>query len=667
MSKLVRKIINTPKAPKSIGPYNQGVVVNNALYVSGQLGLVPDTMQFAGDDVASQTHQSLKNIKEIVQSAGFTMQDVVKTTVLLADMNDFGEVNKIYEQYFPDPYPARAAYQVACLPKKLKRLQFRRNHYLKKIKDICLLKFHTLVMNKENRNSSQLWSILARAVKYSYKEGKIKLPYSGFLETNPLMIKVFGIHVLEHLAEIDENTLWLELVPRPVIYQSNNSIELPTIVSSLHIRVYEALSNTKTADSSCMNPLLDVLTGFDNTGNVHLWSSEILLAHSMFCDYLYPGLWSELYKNFNDHPIENVCELCAGMTGAAGLAISVRKYSNIFKTSYVLITDGNDHCVASISSIVEHHSKRLLDNCSPNQPFLLHMDVKNIRWPKDSSQSSSSSIAQLDESLVHRFDLIIAADCFFDQFYHFSMLNTINKLLSLQSGSTFLAISPLRGNSLHNFINLAHQTEQAYNWIVKLISPSDYLSSQLISYLIDESNRINLTDSELDNRIVVGGLALFATAVFIRFYKLTVVQPKNYLRSMSQCSPLIKSMSWGSITVETVSEDGTINPNKLVTYRDAKLWPNGSRAWDWNESGTGHFAGIQNQDVDELLRYKPNIIILSKGVLSQLKVPQSLIDYINQSDPHIKVMVQTSKKAFESYNQYAIQGERVAALIHTTC
>ncbi|CAI2736324.1 unnamed protein product [Schistosoma spindalis] len=224
------------------------------------------------------------------------------------------------------------------------------------------------------------------------------------------------------------------------------------------------------------------------------------------------------------------------------------------------------------------------------------------------------------------------------------MLNTINRLLSLQSGSTFLAISPLRGNSLYNFINLAYQMEQTYSWSVKLIPPSDYLSSQFISYLIDESDRVQFDDSELDNKIghlylflVVGGFALFASAVYIRFYKLTVTRPNKYLCPTSQCSPLIKNMSWGSITVETISEDGTINPNKLVTYRDTKLWPNGSRAWDWNESGTGHFAGIQKQDVDELLSYKPNIIILSKGVLSQLKVPQSLIDYINQSDPHIKL------------------------------
>ncbi|CAH8654598.1 unnamed protein product [Schistosoma curassoni] len=522
-------------------------------------------------------------------------------------------------------------------------------------------------MNKGNRSSSQLWSILARAVKCSYKEGKPKLSCSRHFETSRLTEKVFEVHLLEQSAEIDENTLWLELVPRPVIHQSNDSLELPTIVSSLHVRIYKTLSIAKTTDSSCMNPLLDVLTGFDNTGNVHLWSSEILLAHSMFFDCLYPGLWNELYNNFGDHPIENVCELCAGMTGAAGLAISLRKYSNIFKTSYVLITDGNDQCVASVSSIIEHNSKRLLDNCNLDQDFLLHMDVKNIRWPEDSSRSSSSLIAELDESLVHRFDLIIAADCFFDQSYHLSMLNTINRLLSLQSGSTFLAISPLRGNSLHNFINLAYRMEQTYSWTVKLIPPSDYLSSQFISYLIDESNRVQFNDSELDNKIVVGGFALFASAVYIRFYKLTVTRPSKYLCPMSQCSPLIKNMSWGSITVETISEDGTINPNKLITYRDAKLWPNGSRAWDWNESGTGHFAGIQKQDVDELLSYKPNIIILSKGVLSQLKVPQSLIDHINQSDPRIKIIVETSKKAFKLYNEYAIQGERVAALIHSTC
>ncbi|VDP21878.1 unnamed protein product [Schistosoma margrebowiei] len=556
------------------------------MYISGQLGLDPNTMLFAGDDVESQTHQSLKNIREVVQSAGFTMRDVVKTTLLLADMNDFGKVNAIYAQY---PYPARATYQVECLPKGL-----------------CSLKFHILVMNKGNRTSSQLWSILARAVKCSYREGKPKLSCSRHFETSPLTKKVFEVHLLEQPAEvivlciyhlIDENTLWLELVPRPVIHQSNDSLELPTIVSSLHVRIYKTLSIAKTSDS-CMNPLLDVLTGFDNTGNVHLWSSEILLAHSMFFDCLYPGLWNELYNNFDDHPIENVCELCAGMTGAAGLAISLRKYSNIFRTSYVLITDGNDQCVASISSIIEHNSKRLLDNCNLDQAFLLHVDVKNIRWPEDSSGSSSSLIAELDESLIHRFDLIIAADCFFDQSYHLSMfvrlwgnivppitnllnahgfssgssssliaeldeslihrfdliiaadcffdqsyhlsmLNTINRLLSSQSGSTFLAISPLRGNSLHNFINLAYRMEQTYSWTVKLIPPSDYLSSQFISYLIDESNRVQFNDGELDNKIghliaftrtnyfnsqlylflVVGGFALFASAVYIRFYK----------------------------------------------------------------------------------------------------------------------------------------------------
>ncbi|KAK4474496.1 hypothetical protein MN116_001645 [Schistosoma mekongi] len=428
MSKLVRRIINTPKAPKAIGPYNQGIAVNNTLYVSGQLGLVPETMLFAGDDVESQAYQSLKNVREIVQAAGFSMLDIVKTTVLLADMNDFGIVNKIYEQYFTDPYPARVAYQVACLPKT------------------------------------------------------------------------------------DENTLWLELIPCPIISQSDKSIESSTISSSVHIRIYKTLSNAKTTGSSHLNPFLDVLSGFDNTGNVYLWSSEILLAHSMFYDYLYPGLWNEIHQNFNDHPIKNICELCAGMTGVAGLAISLRKYSNIFKTSYVLITDGNERCVASISSIVNRHSKYLLENS--NQRFSIHMDVRNIRWPEDLSQSpsatlsSSSLSAQLDESLIHRFDLIIAADCFFDQMYHRSMLNTIHKLLSLQSGSTFLAISPLRGNSLQNFINLAYQSEKTYHWTVKLLSPTNYLSSQMISYFItEESNRVQFTDNELDKYI--GHLVIF--------------------------------------------------------------------------------------------------------------------------------------------------------------
>ncbi|KAF7258149.1 hypothetical protein EG68_04135 [Paragonimus skrjabini miyazakii] len=120
MSSVVRRVICTNKAPKAIGPYSQAVAVNNTLYVSGQLGLVPETMDFPSDDVEAQTHQVFRNIKGILEAAGLTLANVVKTTVLLADMNDFTKVNTIYGQYFKVPYPARAAFQVACLPKLAK-------------------------------------------------------------------------------------------------------------------------------------------------------------------------------------------------------------------------------------------------------------------------------------------------------------------------------------------------------------------------------------------------------------------------------------------------------------------------------------------------------------------------------------------------------------------
>ncbi|VDP40907.1 unnamed protein product [Echinostoma caproni] len=117
MSALVRRVIRTAKAPSAIGPYSQAVAINDTLYVSGQLGLLPESMTFAGDDVEAQTNQALKNISAILDAAQLTMKNVVKTTVLLSDMNDFAKVNKIYGEYFSEPFPARAAFQVACLPK----------------------------------------------------------------------------------------------------------------------------------------------------------------------------------------------------------------------------------------------------------------------------------------------------------------------------------------------------------------------------------------------------------------------------------------------------------------------------------------------------------------------------------------------------------------------
>ena len=114
------KEINTPNAPAAIGPYSQAVEVGNTLYVSGQLPIVPATGAFPSEDIKDQTRASLENIKAILAQAGMTMANVVKTTVLLDDMGDFAAMNEVYSSFFEKPYPARAAFEVAKLPKAAK-------------------------------------------------------------------------------------------------------------------------------------------------------------------------------------------------------------------------------------------------------------------------------------------------------------------------------------------------------------------------------------------------------------------------------------------------------------------------------------------------------------------------------------------------------------------
>lgn len=109
--------IQTQNAPAAIGPYSQAVQAGGSIYVSGQLPINPATGEFAGADVRAQARQSLENIKAILAAAGADMAHVVKTTVLLQDMADFAAMNEVYAEYFSEPYPARAAFQVAKLPK----------------------------------------------------------------------------------------------------------------------------------------------------------------------------------------------------------------------------------------------------------------------------------------------------------------------------------------------------------------------------------------------------------------------------------------------------------------------------------------------------------------------------------------------------------------------
>ncbi|MDO4615308.1 MAG: RidA family protein [Lachnospiraceae bacterium] len=109
--------IHTEHAPAAIGPYSQAVRAGNTIYVSGQIPIDPATGAFAGEDIASQTRQSLTNIRNILKEAGADMSAVVKTTVLLKDIADFGAMNEVYAEFFTAPYPARAAFQVAAIPK----------------------------------------------------------------------------------------------------------------------------------------------------------------------------------------------------------------------------------------------------------------------------------------------------------------------------------------------------------------------------------------------------------------------------------------------------------------------------------------------------------------------------------------------------------------------
>ena len=113
----MKKAIATEKAPAAIGPYAQAIQTGDLIFVSGQLPIDPATGEFAGSDIASQTRQSLANIRNILEAAGSGMDKVVKTTVLLADIADFAGMNEVYAEFFHAPYPARAAFQVAAVPR----------------------------------------------------------------------------------------------------------------------------------------------------------------------------------------------------------------------------------------------------------------------------------------------------------------------------------------------------------------------------------------------------------------------------------------------------------------------------------------------------------------------------------------------------------------------
>ena len=113
---MARETINAKNAPAAVGPYVNAVKAGNTLYTSGQLGLIPETGVLP-EGVEAQAKQAMENLKAVVEAAGMTMADIVKTTVFLADINDFAAVNAIYASYFTGDAPARSCVQVAQLPK----------------------------------------------------------------------------------------------------------------------------------------------------------------------------------------------------------------------------------------------------------------------------------------------------------------------------------------------------------------------------------------------------------------------------------------------------------------------------------------------------------------------------------------------------------------------
>ncbi|WHQ37326.1 RidA family protein [Spiroplasma sp. SV19] len=112
-----KRIIATSLAPEAIGPYSQAIKAGNFLYISGQLPLDPSTMTFGGTTITEQTKWSLENLKAIIQSAGYSLVNVVKVNIFLKDINDFAAMNEVYKTYFTADFPARSAVAVAGLPK----------------------------------------------------------------------------------------------------------------------------------------------------------------------------------------------------------------------------------------------------------------------------------------------------------------------------------------------------------------------------------------------------------------------------------------------------------------------------------------------------------------------------------------------------------------------
>lgn len=113
----MKTVISTDKAPAAIGPYSQAIEVNGMVYTSGVIPIDPATGELVGGSAAEQAEQAISNLKNLLEAAGTSMANVVKTVVFIKNMDDFGNINDVYAKYFPAPYPARSCVEVARLPK----------------------------------------------------------------------------------------------------------------------------------------------------------------------------------------------------------------------------------------------------------------------------------------------------------------------------------------------------------------------------------------------------------------------------------------------------------------------------------------------------------------------------------------------------------------------
>lgn len=116
----MKQIISTPKAPAAIGPYSQAVVVNDMIFTSGMIPIIPETGELETGDIKAQAKQAIGNLIALLEESGSNAESVIKTTVFISDMNDFAAVNEVYATFFTENYPARSCVEVARLPKDVK-------------------------------------------------------------------------------------------------------------------------------------------------------------------------------------------------------------------------------------------------------------------------------------------------------------------------------------------------------------------------------------------------------------------------------------------------------------------------------------------------------------------------------------------------------------------